>query len=219
MNNKPVNFVTVGVAPLLDGNTNFIYQVENLQFESGAIDELNSLSVSDKIEYIHSKGGLLQFKTVEKKIFKNNLIFIESKLPQILAEIILFSYQYNSFKLPNLLDLLEDENPLNIPNLGHKKFYTYKIKEFMKHLLLGMKSNEVWHGDSDIYNHYPIVKDGDEIIYYTEDTNKLIDIVIKNSKLNPLKTKDSNIYFENEKYCLKLSLQLNFKNNLLRINP
>jgi len=213
MNTKPVNFVTIGSSPLLSGNTNFIFEIHILKLKNSDIDNLNSLPVSEKINLIYKRGGLIKFKSIENKIFGSNLILIESYLPQILAETIICACKYNTIMLSQILKLLEQINPLGVPCMGDIKFYTYKIKELLRHLILGMQPKKIWCGEPDVYDHYPIMKDADEILYYTDNINKFIEIVMQNTKLqfpdsviNP-----SSIYVENEKFYIKLNLQLNFE--------
>ena len=216
MNTKSVNFKPVGILPLLKSSkeTNFIYEIENLTLNEKKLSELNLINIYQKIDSIYSDGGLVKFINVESDLFKNNLILVDSLIPSILGETILQSYRSKNFQLLSVLDEIEKFNPLKIIEFDNIKFYTYKIKELLKHLILGMESSIVWHGVPNIYEHYPIIKNNDEIIYYTDNINIFIDIIIKNTLINPFSSNDKkykSIYSKDGKWYLKLNLQLCYK--------
>jgi type II restriction enzyme len=86
--------------------TNFIYRINNLNIDQIAINTINAIDtkskIKDRIESIISKGGNFQFIGTEQKIFSNNLVLIDSLLPEILAEIVFNFYTSNSSKIIDL---------------------------------------------------------------------------------------------------------------------
>lgn len=197
MNTKPVNFKQVGILPLLKSTnaTNFIYEIENPAIKNS----------------IHKEGALIKFSDIESNLFKNNLILVDSLLPQILGEIILYSYKNNEYRLPYLLNEIEQKNPLQISGFKNIKFYTHKVRELLNHLVLGMESSIVWNGTPNIYEHYPIIRNHNEVIYYTDNQNIFIDTVIQNTVITPLNSYNNEfkkLYSDDGKWYLKLNLQL-----------
>lgn len=215
MNTKQVNFKTVGVLPLIENSdeTFFHYEIENLKLD-GIISELSHLSLTQKIDFIYMKGGAITFCEMECKLFKNNLILVDSCLPEILGAIILYSYKKDNLTLLSLLNEIENLNPLRIPGLKNIKFYTYTVRGLLQHLILGMKPSAVWFGEPNIYDYYPIIQHENQIIYYSTNVNIFIDTILENTLLtrpNSCEKEYENIYFKNGKWYLKLSLGLIFK--------
>jgi type II restriction enzyme len=83
-----------GEATLLNAGktTNFIFEVKNLNSIESDIFEINSIEsrnkIQDRLSSIVEKGGVLVFDSLEQAVFKNNLVLIDSLLPNIIAEII-----------------------------------------------------------------------------------------------------------------------------------
>ena len=215
MQPKPVNFINLFSKSLLEGSekTNFIYEIKGIAFDEINIEKLNSLDPKGIREYFVDMGASFQFTGIEGKVFKNNLILIESILPVLLSEIILFGFIYNINILSEIIGHLEISNPLNIPNLHGVKFYTYKIKELLRHLALGMEPYTIWQGEGNIYNYYPILKVDNSIIYYTDNTNKFIELLLAKTfiQLFPSGCKLSQLYFEDDKFFIKVNFALNLK--------
>ena len=72
--------------------TNFVYQISGFKptaKEIKSINEIDSKSkIKDRVEAIKKAGGKFKFVTLEQDVFKNNLVLVDSLLPNILAEII-----------------------------------------------------------------------------------------------------------------------------------
>jgi len=211
MNTTPVNFKPVGILPLLKSTnaTNFIYEIENPILSENEFPELDLVNIYYKRDLTRDEGSSIKFSDIEGKLFKNNLILVDSLLPQILGEIILYSYKTNEYKLPYLLNDIEQMNPLQISGFKNIKFYTYKFRQLLNHLILGMQPSVVWHGEPNIYEHYPIIKNNDEIIYYTDNVHIFTDLIIKNTVLT-LSQSDENVYYRSGKLYLKINLQLDY---------
>jgi type II restriction enzyme len=200
--------------------TNFIFQIKNSKINSNEIKRINLISpktekIKKRVEAIQELGGKLKFTAVEGDVFNNNLILIDSRMPEILAEIILtyFSTKYSSLK--DLTKLIRDKNPLNF-NLQHgHNFYEYKIKHFLTDSALGMTGSKVWLGAYDITGGYLIVKkDGDVLCYHVYNRNQFEDYLFANTKLDtPSSTRHEfgTVYEENEQLYFALNLQIRFK--------
>lgn len=72
--------------------TNFIYQISGFKGTISDIKKMNSIDtrskIKDRLLEIKKLGGKLKFVSLEKDIFRNNLVLIDSLLPNILAVII-----------------------------------------------------------------------------------------------------------------------------------
>lgn len=128
---------------------------------------------------------------------------VDGFMPTILAEAILSSLRNDIFKLSSVVDFLEKENPLNFPSVPGIQYSKYKIKDFLRHLALRMNSASAWMGEPNIYEHYPVLKDGEQIIYFTDNVNYFLELLLQRAY----------IVVSNKKYHEKggkLFLQVNF---------
>ena len=105
-----------GDATLLNAGktTNFIYEVlgfEPIPEDLKTINEIDTKSkIKDRIEAIRRQGGELKFKTLEQDIFKNNLVLIDSLLPNIVAEIIKTFFTTSLSSTKDLTDSVNKSN-------------------------------------------------------------------------------------------------------------
>ncbi len=195
--------------------TNFIYQIENYKPTPNEIESINSMSkIKDRIEAIYSEGGLLSYLTLEQAIFKDNLLLLDSFLPNILAEIIKAFFTSNLNSIKNLTDDINIKNPIKYDTQFAHTFYEYKIKRFLTDIALGMTPAKVWTGIYDATGGYLIVKkNGDVLCYHIYNRNQFEDYLFANTKLEtPSSTKHDfgRVIEYNGKFCFKLNLQIRF---------
>jgi hypothetical protein len=171
---------------------------------------------------------ILNFK---KNTFYNNLQLIDSKLPEIISYLIIYSEIYQTNKIIDLIKIINKVNPINYNlKMGHP-FYEIKIRSFLLDCALGMKQNEVWNG---IYNELKGLihlksKDAPEKIFiynrnefqiYLINNTKLEQAATSEDESNPGNAKPDNakpykfgrVYEENGEYFIKLNLQVRFSN-------
>ena len=198
--------------------TNFIFKISNIKLTQSQIEDINSISsrskIMDRINSVLDSNGQFDFVKTEKQVFSNNLILIDSKLPDILSQIV---YEFYSSKKSSILDLVENtnsKNPLNFDVSNEHKFYEYKIKRFLTDIALGMMPSKVWTGQYDATGGYLIVKEnGDILCYHIYNRNEFENYLFNNTKLD---TASSNrhdfgsIYEEDGKLYFKLNLQIRF---------
>lgn len=199
--------------------TNFIYEIIDAAIANSEIERINLIDtrskIKDRIAEIKAIGGQLKFKSLENDIFKNNLILIDSMLPNILSEIVLlfFTTSYSSVK--SLCQQISVTNPLNFDNQHSHAFYEYKIKRFLTDVALGMMPSKVWTGQYDATGGYLIVKEnGDVLCYHIYNRNQFEDYLFENTKLETASStrhEFGSIYkVTNETLNFKLNLQIRF---------
>lgn len=199
--------------------TNFIYQILGFKptpKEIKAINEIDTKSkIKDRIESIHKAGGLLEFVSPEKDIFKNNLVLIDSMLPNILAEITKSFFTTTLSSVKDLTELINGLNPLKYDTQFAHTFYEYKIKRLLTDVALGMVPSEVWTGIYDASGGYLVVKEnGDVLCYHIYNRNQFEDYLFANTKLETASSTRHDfgkIYEENGRFYYKLNLQIRFK--------
>ncbi len=198
--------------------TNFTFRISNLQLDSQEIKAINNIDtdskIKDRIEAIHSRGGTFQFVAIDKQIFSNNLILMDSLLPQIISQIVFKYFSTENTKIVDLLSVIEQQNPLNFDTTNNHPFYTYKIKRFLTDTALGMVPSKVWTGQYDATGGYLIVKkDGAILCYHIYNRNDFENYLINNTKLETASSsrhKFGKIYEEDSELFFKLNLQIRF---------
>jgi hypothetical protein len=210
-----------GQATLLNAGktTNFIYQISDFQLTENQIKSINEIDskskIKDRIENIKQLGGNLNYISLEQEVFKNNLVLIDSLLPNILAEIVKTFYTSSLSSIKDLTETINKTNPLNYDNQFAHTFYEYKIKRFLTDVALGMTPSKVWNGVYDATGGYLIVKEnGDVLCYHIYNRNQFEDYLFKNTKLETASSSRhefGKVYTENGINYLKLNLQIRFK--------
>lgn len=210
-----------GQATLLNAGktTNFIYNITGFQPTENQVKSINEIDtkskIKDRIEGLKQLGGNLEYLSLEQDIFKNNLVLIDSLLPNILAEIVRTFYTSNLSSIKYLTENINEKNPLNYDNQFAHTFYEYKIKRFLTDVALGMMPSKVWNGIYDATGGYLIVKEnGDILCYHIYNRNQFEEYLFQNTKLETASSSRhefGKVYNENGKNYLKLNLQIRFK--------
>ncbi len=198
--------------------TNFVFEVTNLSLSKDEIRNINEIAsrskIMDRISTIVNANGKLKFLSTEKSIFSNNLILIDSKLPELLSNIIYQFYTSKRSKITELVEKINELNPLDFDESDNHKFYEYKIKRFLTDVALGMMPSKVWSGEYDATGGYLVIKeDGDILCYHIYNKNEFEDYLYNNTKLETASSsrhKFGTIYETNGKLYFNLNLQIRF---------
>jgi len=193
-------------------NTNFIYEISNIDdsIMQRSNEILSSKKLLDRCNFLISNGANIQFYKIQSDIFEYNLKLIDSNLDQFLAQILLLSYKENEKDILKLIKLISknDKNSFS--------FYKKKIGDFIHTITFGMRAGEKWNGINEINGGIIIVaKSGEvfllDLIYFKHIVDKYL---INNVKLDSpsfRRYRMFDIYKEDNKYFLKLNLQIRFK--------
>ena len=199
--------------------TNFVFRIENYIPSEKEILEINSIEtktkIKDRILAVETKGGQLFFEKMTNDVFKNNLVLIDSLLPNILSEIVKTFYTTSLSSIKELTANINTINPLNFDNQFAHTFYEYKLKRLLTDVALGMTPAKVWSGVYNATGGFLIVKEnGDVLCYHIYNRNKFEDYLFQNTKLETASSTRHDfgrIYQENGVYYFKLNLQIRFK--------
>jgi len=178
-------------------NTNFIFKINNFK---GSIDDVNQIQtrskVQDRIKFIISRGGEFIFERCEKNIFQSNLSIVDSKMPEILSNILLQFYSGQGSKIS---DLITDE------------VLIIKIKRLLEEILLGMFPGNKWDGEQSSNGVIVVKKFGDLLLYHTIKKTEMRNYLFYNTKLDTPSTGRHNfghLFQENNNNYFKLNLQI-----------
>ncbi len=197
-------------------STNFIYKISSAIHPHMA--EINAIAsrskIKDRIKKIQKYGGTFEFISTEQSIFSNNLMLIDSALPQILATIIFKFFSSDLSKMSHLVDAITTNNPIHYDISDNHPFYSYKIKRLLTDIALGLMPASVWDGHYDVTGGFLIVKEGGEILcYHLYDRNEFENYLLANTKLDTASSSRhdfGSLYVENGELFFKLNLQIRF---------
>lgn len=225
MSNRIINKVGYSIksslgspATLLNAsnNTNFRYKVDGLNDNDVSI--INSIQTRtkliDRLDYINSKETFIEFDTVPSNILNQNLQMIDSRLPEILADLLLTSYETGIKHIEKLIEIIADKNIINYSGNTYQ-FYKKKIGDFLLNITLGLMPGELWNGEYTVTGGILLVENNGDIlvldaIYYKE---YLVRYLIRNTKLDSPSSnryKMFDIYDKNGNKYFNLNLQIRF---------
>ena len=197
--------------------TNFTYGIypELQPDEIEIINKIDSRSkIMDRLNALADKSATLKFKSLQSKMFQNNLVLIDSLLPEILSKIVQKYYSSELKTLKELVGWLEKLNPLQFDSSDGHEFYTVKIKRFLTDIALGMMPAKCWTGLYEASGGYLIVKeDGDIVCYHLYDRNLFEDYLLNNTQLETASSRRhqfGSIYADDNGQEIRLNLQIRF---------
>lgn len=198
--------------------TNFIFEISDYLFSDTEINEINEIStkskIKDRLNAIMKKGATLTYHDTSKALFKNNLVLIDSLLPNIIADLVYCYYTTKHTSIKSLTEEIQTRNPLDFDLQFLHSFYEYKVKKFLVDVSLGMMPSKVWIGKYDTTGGHLIVKrNGDVLCYHIYNRNQFEDYLFENTRLDTASSSRhgfGTIYKKNDRYYFKLNLQVRF---------
>lgn len=212
----------LGSAPtLLDAGktTNFIYKIihqyENILRETNDIYKVSGnkkhTDVRGRIENVINNNGKIEYLEMQNKTFKDNLILIDSRMDEIIAQTLLYFYRDGISNCDDMIKKLEEENPMRYGNVNA---YSYKFKKFLTSVALGMRPATEWDGIDEASGGYIIVtREGSVLAYHIYNRNYFEEYLLKNTKYETASTSRhgfGELYEENGDTFIKLNLQIRF---------
>ena len=207
----------LGGAPTLfnaSGATNFKYRVEGISNEQ--MEEINAIDtrskIVDRIAKIYEYGGNIIFISAVNDTFSANLMMLDSRLEELIGEMLLYSYTNSCTDCVELIENMETRNPLRYPRAG---FYEYKFKKFLCAKALGLDPWKEWNGIDDANGGYIVVReDGEVLAYHLYNRDMFEQYLYDNTFLERASTTRhgyASLYEENEQMYINLNLQIRFK--------
>lgn len=198
-------------------STNFTYKVTSKNIDEDKLMTINSIDGKSKIirrvQKIIEQNNNLKYFNVANENFLCNLQLIDSNLPLILSELLVYCYNENKSKLSDLLEIIEEKNPLKYNLKINKEFYRYKLKKFLVDVALGMRATDPWSGKFDATGGYIVVKESGELLcYHVYNMNEFEEYLLLNTRLETpsSRNKFGEVYKENGEFYFKLNLQIRF---------
>lgn len=199
--------------------TNFIYEISHsypeLVRETNEIYKVtrgkNHTDVRGRINKIIEENGKLIYREMSNQIFRDNLVLVDSNMDKIIAETLLYFYKDGISNCYDMVERLEEENPMNYGNVNA---YRYKFKKFLTAVALGMKPATIWDGIDEATGGYIIVtREGGVLAYHIYNRNYFEEYLLKNTKYETASTSRhgfGKVYSKDGNDFIKLNLQVRF---------
>lgn len=191
------------------GATNLTYKLvvpEGLDLQ--AVEQLFELKGGKLMEQLKLLGIKLEFLGFDSNQFQKNLLKIDSRMPEYIAQVLqdFYTGQHSSVK-----DVVEVSFPSEIEESEQPVF---KIKQFLGVIAMGMRASQPWDGDITKFKGLILAKlDGDVLFYYLYNISEFQDFLFKNLKFEVASTSRhgfGRVYRQDGDFRLKLNLQIRF---------
>jgi hypothetical protein len=218
-----------------NAGTNFIYKISvppNVSLNVQEINEntyvMKGSKITNRLKALADLGCSLEFTAVQSKTFYLNMQLIDSDLPKIISYMLLYKYLYSTTKTIDLLNLVEEMNPMNYDTSSGHPFYKYKVRGLLYDYALGMTAETVWKGSYSTTGGIIIVKEnGDVLCYHVYDKNVFQDYLLEKTYFEQASTGEDEdnpgherstgkkyyygwIYKDGDEFYIKLNLQIRF---------
>ena len=197
--------------------TNILYRVCGTKLTDAQIDEINAVdSHLLRMSAINNAGCSLQYADIEHETFKNNLLFLDSNMPQFIADCLLVDSVGEDSSLTHCVSEVAKKNPFGYNGKNVAEFYEHKMKVLLLSAALGMTPGKDWTGRYDANGGYLVVrKDGEIVCYHFYNQNDVEDYLYNNTRFERAsrgrynfgslyRGDDGGVY-------IKLNLQIRFK--------
>lgn len=207
----------LGGAPTLlnaSGATNFSYEVIGISDEQMA--DINAIEtrnkIIDRVQRILELGGEISFHHTVNEVFAGNMMMIDSRMEDIISEMLYYSYTTNELDCKSIIEEMEENNPLNFPRRG---IYTHKFKQFLCAKALGMDPASEWSGEDDANGGYIVAKSNGEVLaYHLYNRDKFKQYLFDNTKFERASTSRhgfASLYKDGDKMFINFNMQIRFK--------
>jgi hypothetical protein len=222
--------------------TNFIFKIttQGSAIDADSFNErtynealLNKTAkISHRLNELDELGADVELSHIQSETLHLNLTLIDSSLHLIVGKMLYYKYRFGISKLSDLVDKLNEENPLLFNLISGHPFYEYKLKNLLTDSALGMTTETVWTGNYDATGGIILVRnDGEILCYHIYNKNEFQDYLLNNTKLEQASTSEDKerpghpslsktakpfkfgwIYREEGETFIKLNLQIRFTN-------
>lgn len=193
--------------------TDFIYEVTGpMNAEIAEAFNALSLSCGDRFAFLSKHQCDLRYSGMHSATFHDNLVLIDSFLPEIMGYALLLYYRDGLNNVADVVERMTVDNPLGYDLKNGHPFYSYKFKKFLTACALGMTPCNVWNGKADMYATLKGAEKTYEFSgYYFLNPKGFEDYLLNNATFETdcySRHEFRPIYKGTAKYHLKLSLQM-----------
>ena len=198
--------------------TNILYKIEGVNLSDEDIASINSIKDHlPRMKEIVDRGGRFVYSDVEHQTFKNNLLFLDSCMPDFIAEwLVVDSMPKATSMIKGAVEMVAAKNPFGFTGNDIVAFYEHKMKVLLLDAALGMTPSKEWKGRYDANGGYLVVrKDGEIVCYHFYNRNDVEDYLYHNTRFERGSRTRHNFGSlfrgENGNVYIRLNLQIRFK--------
>ncbi len=197
--------------------TNITYRIVGSPLSDEEISEINTIDDHlSRMQAILDKGCHLEYYDIDHATFKNNLLFLDSCMPQFIADCLTIdSMPGSTSAIKTAVEKVAESNPFNFNGANIEAFYAHKMKVLLLDAALGMTPAKEWTGQYDANGGYLVVKkDGEIVCYHFYNRNEVEDYLYNNTRFERASRSRygfGSLYRNGSDICLKLNLQIRFK--------
>lgn len=212
-------------------NTNFIYEVTG-PMDDKKMEHFNTIfkevtrkgeicydiATSDRMQYLHDIGCNIEFVSPAKCLARTNLIKCGGKeMPDIVAGMLKKFYFENLSGQTSMNDCVSYLAEKDVADYGFEDLqdtYRAKIAQLLMCIFTGMRLGAPWNGRQEVNGGYIVVKNGGDVVaLHSTIADEFKDFLVAKMHMESpshSRHKDMYIYKENDRYFIKLALQLRF---------
>lgn len=197
--------------------TNIQYLISGQNLSDKDINEINAINDHlPRMQALIDKGCFFEYSGIEHQTFKNNLLFLDTCMPEFIAECLAWANMPNtSSSIKDAVTFVSNKNPLKFTGEDTYAFYEHKMKVLLLDTALGMTPAKEWKGRYDANGGYLVVKkNGDIVCYHFYNRNEVEDYLYNNTRFE--RPSRSRYHFgslyrgTNGVVYIKLNLQIRF---------
>ena len=151
------------------------------------VDKRGHADIKGRVRAILDQQVSLEFSTINPNakgeyVFLENLMLVDSMLPQIVSDLLVLSYSEDTRVLSALTDKLSEINPIGFPMKTNKKQYEAKVRRFVTDIALGMVPSAPWEAAHQAYGMLVVNTKGEIDCYHIIYRKSLEDYLYENLK-------------------------------------
>lgn len=190
------------------------YEGEEILQESGNSTEAISRVVRDRMVMIERMGSSLKYDDVADKVFRCNLAMIDLHMGRLLTELVRLSYLEDMTRIDDLLQRINEENPLKVKQelIEKHHYYEHKLRQLLFACLGGMRPAKIYTGSDNLPSYILLLTpDGTPVLFDATDRDLLSRFLQLNVRLERGSLEKDHygvLERENNQYYFKLNLKL-----------
>lgn len=190
------------------------YEGEEVLAESKNSTEAISRVIRDRMVIIERMGSSLKYDDVADKVFRCNLAMIDLHMGRLLTEMLRISYLEDLTRLDDLVQRINEENPLKVKQelIDKHHYYEHKLRQLLFACLGGMRPAKIYTGCDNLPSYFLVLTpDGTPVLFDATDRDLLSRFLQLNCRLERGSLEKDHygvLERENNQYYFKLNLKI-----------
>lgn len=190
------------------------YEGEELLSETKNSTEAISRVIRERMVMIERMGSGLKYEDVADKVFRCNLAMIDLHMGRLLTEMVRLSYLEDTVRIDELVQRINEENPLKVKQdlIDKHHYYEHKLRQLLFACLGGMRPAKIFTGIDNLPAYFLLLTpDGTPVLFDASDRDLLSRFLLLNTRLERGSLEKDHygvLERENNQYFFKLNLKI-----------